>query len=84
MAESVSPSIKAAEIAFAITPSDTVDLAEITRGLYVGVSGDVEVILDRMTAPVVFVGLAAGVVHPLRVRRVLAANTTATDLMGVA
>ena len=64
-----------------ITPSDANDLAAITRGIYVGTSGDLAV-HDVDGNAVTFVGLAAGVVHPLRVRRVLA-TSTADDIVGV-
>ena len=65
-----------------ITPSDSADLAEAPRGLYVGVTGDVQVdMADGDT--VIFKALAAGVVHPLMVRRVYSTNTTATDIVGV-
>jgi hypothetical protein len=68
--------------AAAITPSNTVDLTTVTRGIYVGVSGDLKVDLvsgDTVT----FVGLAAGMVHPLRVKRVYATGTSATSIVGV-
>lgn len=71
-----------AENAFAVTPSDDTDLAEDTRGLYVGVSGDVKVDLVGGTT-VTFVGLAAGVLHPLRVKRVYETGTDAEDIVGV-
>jgi hypothetical protein len=68
--------------AFAITPDNSNDLATVTRGIYVGVSGDLKVItLGGET--VTFVGLAAGMIHPIRVARVLATGTTATSIVGV-
>jgi hypothetical protein len=70
--------------AAAITPSDTVDLTSPTRGLYVGVSGDVVAIMaDDGTTSVTFTGLAAGVVHPLRVKRVKSTGTTATNIVAL-
>lgn len=71
------------ERATAITPSDSADLTNPTRGLYVGASGDVSVILVGDSAAVTFTGLAAGIVHPLRVKRVRSTGTTATDIVGV-
>lgn len=68
--------------AAAVTPHDTNDLSKTTRGVYVGVSGDVKVDLaggDTVT----FVGLAAGVIHPLRVTRIYSTGTTATSILGV-
>jgi hypothetical protein len=69
--------------AVAITPHDSNDLADVTRGLYVGVSGDVRVILAGDTSAVTLTGLAAGMVHPLRVKRVLSTSTTATGIVGL-
>lgn len=71
-----------AENAFAVTPNNDADLAEDTRGLYVGVSGDVKVDLVGGTT-VTFVNLVAGVIHPIRARRVYATGTDATSIVGV-
>lgn len=71
-----------AEHAVAITTSDSVDLANATRGLYVGVSGDVKVNTvggDTVT----FVGLAAGIIHPIRATRVYLTGTDAVNIVGV-
>ena len=68
--------------AFSITPSDATVFAEYTRGLYVGVSGNVAVKMADGTT-VTFTNLAAGIVHPLRVQQVLATGTTATGVIGV-
>ena len=68
--------------AFAITPHDTNDLAIAPRGIYVGVSGDLKV--DMLgTGTVTYVGLAEGVIHPIRASRVYSTGTTATDIIGV-
>lgn len=68
---------------FAITKNDSADLAFVTRGIYVGGSGDLAVILDADSSAVTFVGLAAGVIHPLAVKRVMSTGTTATSIVGV-
>lgn len=70
------------ENGFSITPSDTVDLTHPTRGIYVGASGNLKVILvsgDTIT----FVGLSSGTIHPIRVRRVFSTGTTATSILGL-
>jgi hypothetical protein len=67
---------------FSITPSDDTDLTIATRGIYVGVSGDLKVITLKGTT-LTFVGLAAGIIHPLRVKRVVSTGTSATDIIGV-
>ncbi|MHA2067642.1 MAG: spike base protein, RCAP_Rcc01079 family [Candidatus Thorarchaeota archaeon] len=69
--------------AFAITPNDTTDLDNPTRGLYVGVAGDVTAILIDDDAAVTFVALAAGIIHPISCSRVLATGTAATDILGI-
>ncbi|MEQ1761568.1 MAG: hypothetical protein ABL984_00345 [Pyrinomonadaceae bacterium] len=64
---------------FAITPSDSVDLATGTRAIYVGVAGNVAfMLLDGVS---VTVALAAGW-HPIAPKRVLATGTTATGILG--
>lgn len=71
-----------AEHAVEITPSNDTDLANTTRGVYAGVSGDLKV--DTVGgSTVTFVGLAAGIIHPIRARRVYATGTDATDIIGV-
>ena len=68
--------------AFEITPSDSADLPFVTRGIYVGGSGDLRVtLLDGAT--VTYKNIAGGVHHGMRVQRVHATGTTATSLLGV-
>lgn len=75
------------EGAVAVTPSDTVNISlppssPYTRGIYVGVTGDLSVLMvDGSTAT--FVGVAAGVIHPIAVVRVNETDTTATNLIAV-
>jgi argininosuccinate synthase len=64
---------------FAISPSANA-LPHITRGLYVGVSGNVTVTLLGGQS-VTFAGLAAGAVHPIACTHVTAA--TATGIIGL-
>jgi hypothetical protein len=66
----------------AITPSDTTILDVPTRGIYVGVAGDVSV-TDEFGHTVVFLAVPVGVVLPVRVKRILATNTTATNLIAM-
>jgi len=67
--------------AVAIIPDDDTDI-EVTRGLYVGGAGDLVIMLADDEEAVTFTGVAAGVLYPLRVKRVMEAST-ATDLVGV-
>lgn len=64
-----------------ITPSDSTDLAHVTKALNAATAGAVRVTTDSGTVTDVF--LAAGAVFPLRVRRVWATGTTATGLRGL-
>lgn len=67
--------------ASAITPNDSTDIS-VTRGIYVGGSGDLKV--KMMDGSVItFTGLAGGMVHPLSVSRVYATGTTATSIVAV-
>ncbi|MGA9772357.1 MAG: hypothetical protein WBV94_25210 [Blastocatellia bacterium] len=68
--------------AFAITPADSADIAQVTRGLYVGGAGNVKVDMAGGET-VTFTGLAVGVVHALRVKRVYQTGTTATSILGL-
>ncbi len=69
--------------AFSITPDDGADLAQITRALYCGASGDIAVIMKDSNAVVTFKGVPAGIILPLRVKKIMATGTTATDLCGL-
>ncbi|SIS84845.1 spike base protein, RCAP_Rcc01079 family [Phaeovulum vinaykumarii] len=64
----------------AITPSDSTDLARVTRALWVGQAGDLAVVSaagESVTLP-----NAEGLI-PIRVTRVRATGTTATGLVGL-
>lgn len=66
----------------AITPDDQADLPWVTRALYVGTAGSVRVIM-LSGETVDFAQLQAGIMYPLRIRRVLAAGTDATNLVAL-
>ncbi len=66
----------------AITPSDTTDLTQTTRALYVGGAGNLRVTLSGGDT-VTLMNVPEGALLPLRVRRVLATSTTATNLVGL-
>lgn len=71
-----------AVLAAAVTPSDTADLGFKTRGLYVGVGGDVNVDMTNGDT-VLFKNASAGSILPISVRRVRIASTTATNLLAL-
>ncbi|MBW9063152.1 hypothetical protein JNB71_07465 [Rhizobium herbae] len=67
---------------FIVTPSDTIDLPEMTRAIYVGSGGVLAVrLLSGQT--VTFAGVSAGSILPLRADRVLATGTTAGSIVGL-
>lgn len=65
-----------------VVPSDTDDLAHVTRGLYVGQSGDVAV---RMKSGelVTFSNVQGGTTLALRIEKVFATGTTASGIVGL-
>ena len=68
---------------FVITPSDTQNFAQPCVGIYIGGgSGALSVVtLDEQT--LVFAGLVTGSILPVQAKRVNAAGTTATSLIGL-
>lgn len=65
-----------------VVPHDVNELAIVSRGLYVGVAGNVAVLMaDDSTAT--FVGVLAGTLLPIRIKRVNATNTTATNMVAL-
>lgn len=65
----------------AVTPSDTEDIK--TGILYVGVGGNVSIIPYEGKDAVLFKNVLDGSFLPIKVRRVMATNTTATDIVVV-
>ena len=70
-----------AKHAFSIIPSDSSDLTQETRALYVGGAGDLAVVMA--SGQTVTFAVPAGSLLPVRVDRVKATGTTATDLLGL-
>lgn len=68
--------------AFPIVPSDSDHLAETTRAIYCGVSGDM-IVTTASGAIVTFANVPAGMLLPLRVTKVAAGGTTANGLVGL-
>lgn len=68
--------------AASVTPNDSADLAVPNACLYIGGSGDVNVdTIDGTT--ITFVGLYAGTILPVKVKRVRATSTTATNIVAL-
>lgn len=68
--------------AFAITPNDSAELDTVTRYIYVGTAGNLKVVMMNGET-VTLNNLAAGTPHPLRVRKVFANGTSATNIVGL-
>lgn len=66
--------------AFAITPSDTASVP--AKALYIGGAGNVSVMTESGSI-VTFTGVGAGAILPVRVGRVRATGTTATNIIGL-
>ena len=69
--------------AAAVTPADDADLTNgECRALYVGTGGNLSLDVGNSTA-VVFVGVTAGTVLPIRVKRVRSTSTTASNIVAL-
>jgi hypothetical protein len=66
-----------------ITPSDTEELADPCRGIYVGTRGALTVLMWEDTEPVTFCNLAPGIIHPIAVKKVFATGTNCKCIVGV-
>lgn len=62
-----------------VTPSDTVDLPAVPKGVYIATEGALRITMlsgTTLTTPTLHVGW-----HPLKVTRIFATGTTATGIM---
>ncbi len=67
---------------YAITPDDAVDEADYFRGVYVGVTGDVDIVdIDGVSQ--VYKNAQQGSTIPMQGKRVNDTLTTATNLVGM-
>ena len=64
----------------AITPSDSTELTGV-RGIYVGGDGNLAVVFVNTDTAVTHFGVKAGSYLPIRVKKVMATNTTATNIV---
>jgi hypothetical protein len=78
---SLAPSGPATD-AEAVTPNDGADITDVSRGLYVGTTGNVKVTMSSGDV-VTFNSMAAGIIHPIRVKRVWSTGTTAGNIVAV-
>lgn len=70
----------------AVTPSDSSELTECSRGLYCG-SGGTIVVIDEYDNEAIFTSVPAGAVLPVRVKQVransISSPTVATSATGI-
>lgn len=81
--EKVEPGLQSpAGNADVITPSDADDLPNVPRAIYIGTAGNVKV---QMVSghTVTLSNVQAGVIYPIRVRKVFATDTTADALVAL-
>jgi hypothetical protein len=69
----------------AVTPSNTVNLASITRGIFIGdaTACDVALIFQRDTAAVTFTNVQSGAIYPFSVYRVMSTGTTCVTVVAL-
>ena len=65
-----------------VIPSDATVLSPPTRGLYVGVSGDIAVIMNDGSGPFTLKAVPVGMLS-ISVIKIMATNTTATNIIGM-
>ena len=76
---SISTSDRNAEV---IVKSDTVNLAEPSRALYIGTSGDVSVEMAGVGSAIIFVTVPVGILQ-IEVTRVNSTNTSASNMVAL-
>lgn len=65
-----------------VTPSDSVDLTYVTRGISLAAAGALKVVTHGGETVVIPSGaLTAGIIHPLRVTRIWSTGTDATGIV---
>lgn len=77
--DATSPAINAV----AVTPSNTDVLDPPCKSLYVGVAGNLALVLADDSAAVTFVGVSVGQILPVRAKQVLATGTTASSIVAL-
>jgi hypothetical protein len=65
-----------------VTPHDTTNLARLTRGLYVGGTGNLVAVMDDGTT-CLFSAIPVGTILPIQCKRVNSTSTTATLIVAL-
>lgn len=66
-----------------VTPSDVNDLTRVSRAIWVGGGGDINVILEGQGDTVLIKSVPSGTLLPVAASRVKATSTTATNLVAL-
>lgn len=69
-----------------VTPSDSVDLANVTKGLYVGTGGNISIEMvaeGNSTKTTIFTGVLGGTILPVQITRVNSTSTTASNMVAL-
>lgn len=75
--------IEPARGGFLITAHDTNELDQVTRAISFGTAGALAVVMQDGSDFIIPSGaLAAGVMHPLRIKKVKSTGTTASGIVG--
>jgi hypothetical protein len=75
------PAGLSARNAAVVTPDDDTDLAEVTRGVFVGGAGNLNVNMAGTGTSLTITGIAAGTFLPISVARIRSTSTTATNIV---
>jgi hypothetical protein len=70
-----------ASFAVAITPDTELD--QVSRGIYVGIAGDITVVMAGDGNVVLFASLPAGALLPIRTKLITASGTSASELVAL-
>lgn len=76
--------IAPSQVSFAIAPSDTAALPQVTKGIYVGTGGDITCRSLRSDADVTFVNVPTGYILDVCLVAIRESGTTAGNLIGLA
>lgn len=75
------PAGLSARNAAVVTPSDDNDLAQVTRGVFVGGAGNLNVNMAGTGTSLTITGVPAGAFLPISVSRIRSTSTTATNIV---
>lgn len=76
--------IASARDCFEIVPSNTAEIAKVTKAIYVGNGGDITVHAIDSVTDVTFTNVPTGTILPVRASHIRANGTTATGIIGLA